>query len=275
MAIEDRDFWITDIGGRFKDMYFYDCKAGTSGDKFMAMIKERLVNEQGMDPALELFLFNDVDGNACDKCEDEEMFQSFWKKGKPNQSNFVRLWITRIIPTIVEWGFGCDTASVSGVSYMTEVISPVKKKLASKRVQVRRSPRLNKQDNNHVKKPNMRPTRLDFVHEEQGVPTQASVADNQEHGYGDIPTQASIADNQEQGFEDDQVNFPNVHTDECHPDDKPEFLFKEHADEEAEEGEDESEDEETQEKFIYEDWVSLCSRGIDVGNEHDDCNEDF
>ncbi|RZC47654.1 hypothetical protein C5167_040609 [Papaver somniferum] len=31
MGSEDRDFWITDIGGRFKELYCYDCKAGTRG----------------------------------------------------------------------------------------------------------------------------------------------------------------------------------------------------------------------------------------------------
>ncbi|KAI3866324.1 hypothetical protein MKW98_007979 [Papaver atlanticum] len=109
----------------------------------------------------------------------------------------------------------------------------------------------------------MRPTRLDFVHEEQV-----------------IATQASIADNQVQGYEDDQVKLPNVNTNECHPDDRPDFLFKEYQDEDEEEGEDNSEDEsededETQEKYNYEDWVSMCARGIDVGNDPGDCNEDF
>ncbi|KAI3884969.1 hypothetical protein MKW98_002361, partial [Papaver atlanticum] len=162
MGSEDRNFWITNIGGRYRDLYCYDCKAGTSGDKFMAMLKRRLVNEQSMDPILELFLFNDEDGNACDKCESENMFISFWKNGKPDKGNFVKLRFTPIIPTQVKWGVCYDTTSVSGVSGMTEVISPVKKKTVSKRVEVWRSPRLNKQDNNHVKKPDMRPTRLDF-----------------------------------------------------------------------------------------------------------------
>ncbi|XP_026398368.1 uncharacterized protein LOC113294168 [Papaver somniferum] len=45
-------------------------------------------------------------------------------------------------------------------------------------VEVRKSPRLNKQDNNRVNKPDMRPIGLDFVHEEQVISTQASVADN-------------------------------------------------------------------------------------------------
>lgn len=115
----------------------------------------------------------------------------------------------------------------------------------------------------------MRPTRIDFVNEEQDmaqqhIPTQAFVADNQEHGYEDIPIQSFVADNQEQGYED-QMNLPNVHSDECHPDDRPEVLFKEH----------ENEDEKTQERLNYEDWVSICARGIDVGNEPDDCNGDF
>lgn len=144
MGSHDRDFWITDIGNTYKDFYCYDCKAGTSGDKFMSMLKKRLVDEHGMDPTLELFLFNDDNGDACDKCESKRMFQSFWNNGKPNKRNFVRLWITHIIPTIEHWGFGCDTASIGSVSCMTEVISPVKKKLVSKRVEVRRSPRLNK-----------------------------------------------------------------------------------------------------------------------------------
>ncbi|XP_026429248.1 uncharacterized protein LOC113325258 [Papaver somniferum] len=281
MGSKDRNFWLTDIGGRFRDLHILGCKAGTSGDAFMAMVKTRLVNEQGMNSTLELFLFNDEEGNACDKCESEEMFISFWNKGKVNKDNLVRLWFTPIIPTpsVREWGYVYDASSVSGVSGVTNYISPVRKKTVSKRVEVRRSPRLNKTATVSGLK-DMRPTRLDFEHEEQVELTQASVADNHVHESQSIPTQSSVAANHVQGYEDDQVNLPNVHQDECHPDDKPDFLFKDY--DEEEDGEDESEDEsgddseeETQEQMNYEDWVSMCARGIDVGNDPDDCNEDF
>ncbi|XP_026419891.1 uncharacterized protein LOC113315858 [Papaver somniferum] len=244
MGSKDRNFWLTDIGGRFRDLHILGCKAGTSGDAFMAMVKTRLVNEQGMNSTLELFLFNDEEGNACDKCESEEMFISFWNKGKVNKDNL-----------------------------------PSEEENCSKRVEVRRSPRLNKTATVSGLK-DMRPTRLDFEHEEQVELTQASVADNHVHESQSIPTQSSVAANHVQGYEDDQVNLPNVHQDECHPDDKPDFLFKDY--DEEEDGEDESEDEsgddseeETQEQMNYEDWVSMCARGIDVGNDPDDCNEDF
>ncbi|RZC80942.1 hypothetical protein C5167_043509, partial [Papaver somniferum] len=272
MGSKDRNFWLTDIGGRFRDLHILGCKAGTSGDAFMAMVKTRLVNEQGMNSTLELFLFNDEEGNACDKCESEEMFISFWNKGKVNKDNLVRLWFTPIIPTpsVREWGYVYDASSVSG---------PSEEENCSKRVEVRRSPRLNKTATVSGLK-DMRPTRLDFEHEEQVELTQASVADNHVHESQSIPTQSSVAANHVQGYEDDQVNLPNVHQDECHPDDKPDFLFKDY--DEEEDGEDESEDEsgddseeETQEQMNYEDWVSMCARGIDVGNDPDDCNEDF
>ncbi|RZC74580.1 hypothetical protein C5167_050056, partial [Papaver somniferum] len=45
MGSEDRNFWISDIGQRFKDLYCFGCKAGSSGEAFMAMLKSRLVNE--------------------------------------------------------------------------------------------------------------------------------------------------------------------------------------------------------------------------------------
>ncbi|RZC91918.1 hypothetical protein C5167_021633, partial [Papaver somniferum] len=45
MGSEDRNFWISDIGQRFKDLYCFGCKDGTSGEAFMAMLKSRLVNE--------------------------------------------------------------------------------------------------------------------------------------------------------------------------------------------------------------------------------------
>ncbi|RZC88851.1 hypothetical protein C5167_031228 [Papaver somniferum] len=281
MGSKDRNFWLTDIGGRFRDLHILGCKAGTNGDAFMAMVKTRLVNEQGMNSTLELFLFNDEEGNACDKCESEEMFISFWNKGKVNKDNLIRLWFTPIIPTpsVREWGYVYDASSVSGVSGVTNYISPVRKKTVSKRVEVRRSPRLNKTATVSGLK-DMRPTRLDFEHEEQVELTKASVADNHVHESQSIPTQSSVAANHVQGYENDQVNLPNVHQDECHPDDKPDLLFKDY--DEEEDGEDESEDEsgddseeETQEQMNYEDWVSMCARGIDVGNDPDDCNEDF
>ncbi|RZC78418.1 hypothetical protein C5167_003827 [Papaver somniferum] len=276
MGSKDRNFWLTDIGGRFRDLHILGCKAGTSGDAFMAMVKTRLVNEQGMNSTLELFLFNDEEGNACDKCESEEMFISFWNKGKVNKDNLVRLWFTPIIPTpsVREWGYVYDASSVSGVSGVTNYISPVRKKTVSKRVEVRRSPRLNKTATVSGLK-DMRPTRLDFEHEEQVELTQASVADNHVHESQSIPTQSSVAANHVQGYEDDQVNLPNVHQDECHPDDKPDFLFKDY--DEEEDGEDESEDEsgddseeETQEQMNYEDWVSMCARSAPVNASSDE-----
>ncbi|RZC91181.1 hypothetical protein C5167_027244 [Papaver somniferum] len=220
MGSKDRNFWLTDIGGRFRDLHILGCKAGTSGDAFMAMVKTRLVNEQG----------------------------------KVNKDNLVRLWFTPIIPTpsVREWGYVYDASSVSGVSGVTNYISPVRKKTVSKRVEVRRSPRLNK---------------------------TATVSGLKDMNQQDLILSMK-SNNHVQGYEDDQVNLPNVHQDECHPDDKPDFLFKDY--DEEEDGEDESEDEsgddseeETQEQMNYEDWVSMCARGIDVGNDPDDCNEDF
>ncbi|RZC47271.1 hypothetical protein C5167_040225 [Papaver somniferum] len=160
-------------------------------------------------------------------------------------------------------------------------MSPVKKRTVSKRVEVRRSPKLNKTASVSGVS-DMRPTRLDFMHEDPVVSTQTSVAENPVHEAQVNATQASVADNQVQGNEDDdQVNLPNLQSDDCHPNDRPDFLFEEHNEEEVsgdeseEESEEESEDEETQEKYNYEDWVSMCARGIDIDNKTDDCNEDF
>ncbi|KAI3939930.1 hypothetical protein MKW98_029706 [Papaver atlanticum] len=171
MGSMDINFCVSVIGskgkgqGKYKDIYLMDCKAGTSGTMFMGMIKGRLVDEQGMDPKNYLFLFNDIDGDAGDICDDDDMFISFWEKGDGGEHNIVQLHVC-IVTTAVPWGFPDKNGGVSGVGGLTNVASPVPKKRVTKKVEIRKSPRLLEKQRNKLNQTEIRPTKLNFVDEE-------------------------------------------------------------------------------------------------------------